>query len=62
MFGGKKTAIPQNHIDSLIGSGTHIDGDIRFSGGLRVDGHISGDIVAAEDRPSTLVLSDQATI
>ena len=58
----KKTEKPQNQIDSLIGVGTHIDGNINFSGGLRVDGRVTGNIVALGDKPSTLVLSDQAVI
>jgi cytoskeletal protein CcmA (bactofilin family) len=60
MFG--KTEKPQSQIDSLIGVGTHIDGNINFSGGLRVDGRVTGNIVALGDKPSTLVLSDQAII
>ncbi len=40
MFG--KTEKPQSQIDSLIGVGTHVDGNINFSGGLRVDGHVRG--------------------
>lgn len=60
---GKKIGKPQNQIDSLIGAGTRIDGNISFSGGLRVDGHVRGNISATGgDKPSTLVLSDQATI
>lgn len=59
---GKKIGKPQNQIDSLIGAGTRIDGNINFSGGLRVDGHVRGNIIATGDKPSTLVLSDQATI
>ena len=37
MFGAKPTK-PQNRIDSLIGAGTIVEGNISFSGGLRVDG------------------------
>ena len=59
---GKKTGKPQNQIDSLIGANTHIEGNITFSGGLRVDGHVRGNIIATSERPSTLVLSDQAAI
>jgi|SRR6185437_1719355 cytoskeletal protein CcmA (bactofilin family) len=59
---GKKTGNPQNQIDSLIGAGTRIDGNISFSGGLRIDGHVRGNITATGDKPSTLVLSDQAII
>jgi len=62
MFFRKKSHRPQSRIDSLIGPGTRIDGDVSFSGGLRVDGHIRGNVTAIGDKPSTLVLSDQAKI
>ena len=62
MFFGKKGSKPQSRIDSLIGPGTRIDGDISFSGGLRVDGQVRGNVIAVGDKPSTLVLSDQANV
>ncbi len=40
MFG--KQNKPQNRIDSLIGATTRIEGNVFFSGGLRVDGMIRG--------------------
>ena len=61
MFGTRSNK-PQNRIDCLIGSGTTIEGSITFSGGLRVDGHIRGNVLAAEDHTGTLVLSEQAHI
>ena len=62
MFGSNKSNKPQNRIDCLIGAGTTINGDINFSGGLRVDGHVRGNVISAKDKPGTLVLSDQARI
>ncbi|HUW50232.1 MAG TPA: polymer-forming cytoskeletal protein [Sulfuricella sp.] len=61
-FGNDKKSKPQNRIDSLIGAGTKIEGNIIFSGGLRVDGCIKGNISEVSDQPSTLVLSEQARI
>src|SRR5512146_1660544 len=61
MFGNRNSK-PQNRIDCLIGAGTVIDGNITFSGGLRVDGHVRGKIDAADGKPATLVLSEQALI
>jgi cytoskeletal protein CcmA (bactofilin family) len=58
----KKPSKPQNRIDSLIGSGTRIEGSVIFSGGLRIDGEVKGDVVAATDQPSTVVVSEQARI
>jgi cytoskeletal protein CcmA (bactofilin family) len=62
MFGSKKRNKPQNRIDCLIGAGTTVEGNITFSGGLRVDGHVHGNVLAAEGQPGTLVLSEQARI
>jgi cytoskeletal protein CcmA (bactofilin family) len=60
MFG--KPSKPHNRIDSLIGAGTVIDGNIAFSGGLRIDGEVRGSVCAVGDQPSTLVISEQARI
>lgn len=49
-------------IDSLIGAGTTINGDINFTGGLRVDGVVKGNIKAVGDKPGTLVLSELAKV
>ena len=62
MFGGKGGSKPHNNIECLIGTGTTVEGSIIFSGGLRVDGRVRGDVIAAEGRPGTLVLSEQAQI
>ncbi len=61
MFGGK-AGKPQNRIDSLIGEGTVVDGDISFTGGLRIDGRVRGNVRAADDQPTTLVLSEKAHV
>lgn len=61
MFGSKKNK-PHHHIDTLIGANTKVIGNIHFRGGLRVDGHVAGDITAADDEPSTLVLSNDGRI
>lgn len=59
---GKKPSKPQSRIDSLIGTGTRIEGNVIFSGGLRVDGEIKGDVRAADGQSGTLVVSEQARI
>lgn len=49
-------------IDSLIGIGTRVDGNISFSGGLRVDGSVKGNVIAARDQAATLVLSEKGQV
>jgi len=59
---GKKHSKPQERIDSLIGAMAKIAGDLTFSGGLRVDGEIRGNVTAKPGIPSTLVLSEHGRI
>ena len=60
----KKTAgdKPCETIDTLVGPKTHFKGDLDFTGGLRVDGKVNGNISALDNSNSTLVLSEQGEI
>ena len=62
MFEQKKTRPTQKRLDSLIGAGTRVDGDIVFSGGLRVDGIVHGKVSTLDNQPGTLVISEHAKI
>ena len=57
MFNRKKQA----PIRSLIGEGTVLHGELRFSEGLRIDGEVRGDVVADND-DSIVVISERARI
>ncbi|MBI3375812.1 MAG: polymer-forming cytoskeletal protein [Betaproteobacteria bacterium] len=58
----RKQSKPQNRIDSLIGATTRIEGNVFFSGGLRVDGTVRGNVCALPEQPGTLVLSEHARV
>ena len=58
MFGKKK----QPPIKSLIAQGTCIEGNLKFTDGLRIDGEVIGDIRAAEGSASILVISESACV
>ncbi len=60
MFGKQGSA--KATIDSLVGVGTVIEGNIKFTGGLRIDGEVRGSVSAQGDKPSMLVLSENAKI
>ena len=62
MWERKKHSTPQKRIDSLIGAGTVVSGDVTFTGGLRIDGQVRGNVMAANGEPSTLVISEQAKV
>ena len=48
-------------IDTLIGNSAEIEGNIIFSGGLRIDGKVNGSVYGKEDS-STLIVSENASI
>jgi len=58
MFGKKK----QPPIKSLIAQGTSIEGNLKFTDGLRIDGAVTGHIRAEEGSDSILVISESATV
>ncbi len=58
----KKSNRSQNSIETLVGVDTQINGDVHFSGGLRVDGAIRGDVSEPNASPSTLILSENGSI
>lgn len=58
MFGKKK----QPPIKSLIAQGTCIEGSLRFTDGIRIDGEVIGDIRAVDGSSSILVISESATV
>lgn len=53
---------PCNTIDTLVGARTELKGDLTFSGGLRIDGKLKGNVTAKGDGNSTLILSENASI
>jgi cytoskeletal protein CcmA (bactofilin family) len=56
---GRKT---KSTIDSLIGISTSIEGNVHFKGGLRIDGHVKGNVIADVDEDSMLVISEHAKV
>ena len=61
MLGKVKKRKPTK-VDSLIGQNSRVTGEVRFGGGLHVDGSIKGNVVADDDERATLTVSDRGTI
>lgn len=59
MWLGKKKPPP---IRSLVGDGMVVQGAVRFTEGLRIDGQVVGDVVAEGEGRSILVISDNARV
>jgi len=48
-------------IDTLIGNSAEIEGNIVFSGGLRIYGKVNGSVYGKQDS-STLIISENASV
>ncbi|MFN0305868.1 MAG: polymer-forming cytoskeletal protein [Burkholderiales bacterium] len=57
MFATKKT-----HFDSIIGPGVRIEGDVTFTGDVRVDGHIKGNVSIYKSTSGTIVVGRDGRI
>ena len=63
MFGqGKKVKTLSAKVDTIVGQQTQIEGDVRFSGGLHVDGRIRGNVIAEDGSASVLTISEHGSI
>lgn len=56
---GKKAQPP---IKSLIAQGSRIEGNMKFTEGLRIDGEVVGNTSASAEQPSILVISESAVV
>lgn len=56
--GGSKTAT----VDTLVGRQTEVLGDVRFSGGLHLDGKIKGNVTANGDKSASLSVSETGSV
>ncbi len=60
MFNRREKAAER--IDTLIGKGASVQGDIEFSGGLHIDGHITGSVSATAGAAGALSVSEHGVI
>lgn len=49
-------------LSGILGAGSRFEGLIRFSGTLRIDGAVFGRIVCKNDGPSTVIITESATV
>jgi len=74
MLGNKRPSIPTSStpppgegkpadtIDTLVGQKAVFKGDLEFTGGLRVDGHVKGNVIAKDESNSTVVISESGEV
>lgn len=60
MFGSKPTT-PKT-IGTLIGAGTTIEGTLSYTGGLRIDGTVNGDLRCTDGQPAMVIISELGSV
>ena len=60
MFGRKSAR--QAAIDTLVGPGSRVQGDLVFSGGCHIDGTVQGNVSADENDDSALSIAENGSI
>jgi cytoskeletal protein CcmA (bactofilin family) len=60
MFGQKQRR--HSVVDTLVGSNSQVNGDLKFTGGCHVDGTIKGNVSADAGTNSALSISEEGTV
>lgn len=64
VFGDSKKKSTRNvgAVETLIGQRVQIKGDVHFEGGLYIEGHVEGAVLAGDEGQAVLTLADQGCI
>lgn len=52
----------KTEIDTLVGISARIEGDLCFTGGLRIDGEVHGNVIASDSTENVLIISEHARV
>jgi cytoskeletal protein CcmA (bactofilin family) len=58
----KRKANSESKIDTLVAAKTRINGDVEFTGGMHLDGHINGNVRGEEGGETFLSVSEEGCI
>lgn len=61
-FWGSNDKPGASTVDTLIGRQTEIHGDVKFAGGLHIDGKVVGKVLAANEKSATVSISETGLI
>ena len=59
---GKGKNRKTTRMDTLVGPQSEVSGDVKFTGGLHIEGTIKGNVIAENDGNSLVQLSESGTI
>ena len=62
-FGDGKNRAPQaGGVDTLVGAGVVLDGELRFAGGLYLEGRLRGRLLAEDGQAATVTIAPRGRV
>lgn len=58
----KEERTTQSEITGLLGASSNFQGRILFTGTIRIDGQVTGDIICKDDKPSMVIITEHARV
>jgi cytoskeletal protein CcmA (bactofilin family) len=58
----KKSTVQPGQVDTLIGKGSVVRGDLQFSGGLYIEGRVIGKVIALEGEAAVVTIAESGIV
>ena len=58
----KKSTVQPGQVDTLIGKGSVIRGDVQFSGGLYIEGRVIGKVMALDGEAAVVTVAESGVV
>ena len=58
----KKSTVQPGQVDTLIGKGSVVRGDLQFSGGLYIEGRVIGKVIALDGEAAVVTIAEAGVV
>ena len=58
----RKPKIESSEVETLIGAGTRVEGNLQIAGGMHLEGYVKGDVAGAPEAATWLSIAEQGTV
>lgn len=58
----RKPKIESAEVETLVGAGTRVEGDVRIGGGMHLEGYVKGNVTTAPDAAAWLSIAEKGTV
>lgn len=62
MFGSKKSTSSTRGVETLIARNTAVEGTVKFTGALTIEGKVTGDVISESDKDSVVRITSDGRV